>query len=514
MYKISILFLVLIFLGCGGSSEKENIQKDQNHPVETKTQSEPAVSLTSQKVEQTLSKIKNDAENIVPINESDAQNVITEPPLKPYREKSVTVYVHGYDKDGATYDSVYGYDAYDPMLDKLVKLTGFDTLKSYNPENFTNIITITPYYGSVAPDYYSDKDKEDIEKITQKYGGGIPRYALIVAKYAKHVMKISGADHVNFIGASLGALVVRWIIEKNVENLASEKKILRWQSIEGVVRGNKVASNENLVKFVNLIQKQPIDVKHMNYSWIGKHLHTPVGEASSPYYKDILVSQISSTRATEPFKWLMPKTPNDGYQALKDTYFKKVDENVRFDGLNFAHTIFHQSHLGIKKDLGAWAGVATFLLPHKRVKITLTGATVDNLHENIYFFNKSAEIVFASEVFSPKIYEKWQIKDAIDERVYDSGALEIHKYKKRGQHKNFEQVLFDGFVLKDEEVLNLKLSGFEIDQNDMYGVHDELNKREKLGSIVVEAKLENHTFDIAADEWSGSLRVEVFDVSR
>ncbi len=523
MYKIFLSVVVFLFLGCGGSdsyepnnsgSSGDTSSKENAKSQETKDQSRPPVSVSVENVEQTLSNIKNDAQNIAPIQESDMNSVVLEPSVKPYKERSITVYVHGYDKDGTSYDTVYGYDAYDPMLDKLVEFTGFDTLKTYDPENFTNIVTITPYYGRTAPDYYTPKDKEDIEKITKMYGGGIPRYAAIVAKYARHVMRITQAEHVNFIGASLGALVVRWIIEKDVENLASQRKILRWLSIEGVIRGNQVASNENLVKFVNLIQKQPIDVKHMNYSWIDKHLHSPKGEAASLYYKDILVSQISSTRATEPFKWLMPKTPNDGYQAFKDTYFKTIADNVKFDGKDFAHTVFHQSHLGIKKDLGAWASVATFLLPHKRVKITLTGATVDNIHEHTYFLNKNAEIVFASEVFSPKSYEKWQIEDAIDERLYDSGALDIHKYKKDHEHKDFEQVLFDGFVLKDERDLKLRLSGFEIDQNDMYGVHDELNKREKLGAVDVDVKLQNYSLEFFADEWSGTLRVEVYDISR
>ncbi len=524
MYKILFLIFAFLFLGCGGGDDSSTSSDDtelietsfqiENESSETSEQTHPVISITSQNVEQTLSNIKNDTQDIIPVEDSQSEQIVTTPVTDQYKERSITVYVHGYDKDGTSYDSVYGYDAYDPMLDKLVEFTGFDTLTTYDAENFTNIVTITPYYGTVAPDYYTPKDKEDIEKITKIYGGGIPRYATIVAKYAKHVMKITGAEHVNFIGASLGALVVRWIIEKDVENLASQKKILRWQSIEGVIRGNKVASNENLVKFVNLIERQPIDVKHMNYSWIEKNLHSPAGEAASLYYKDILVSQISSTRATEPFKWLMPKTPNDGYQALKDTYFSNVVDSAKFEDHDFSHTIFHQSHLGIKKDLGAWASVATFLLPHKRVKITLTGATVENIHEHIYFLNKSAEIVFASEVFSPKSYEKWRIDDAIDERLYDSGALDIHKYKRDHQHKDFEQVLFDGFVLIDEQNLKLRLSGFEIDQNDMYGVHDELNKREKLGSVDVDVKLQNSTVKFTADEWSGSLRIEVFEVSR
>ncbi len=534
---VSLLFITL-YWGCGSSSPSDTSsqkpvestgQQTIQHPSQTSSaqpatgldttaiadQGESALSttpvLTPGQVEDALSNVKNDAENIKPIDETQTAEIVSKPVVEAPGERSVTVYIHGYDDKGVSYTNTYGYDAYDPMLNRLVELTGFDTLQTFDPADFTNVITITPYYGQKAPDYYTQQDIDEIKAITHQYGGGIPRYALIVAKYARHVMALTGADHVNFISASMGSLIARWIIEKDVEHLASEKKILRWQSLEGVIRGNKLASNKNLVKYANTIQKQPIDVEQMSYRWIETYLHNPRGEAASIYYKDIVISEISSTKAGDPFGWLMLTTPNDGYQAVEDTYFSSVLPQARYNGMLPTHTMFHRTHLGLRKDDGAWANVATFLLPHKRVQITLTGAKVDDIHEHTYFLNKNAEIVFESKVYSPYIKEKWDITDAISERVYDSGALPIHKYSKDHQQKSFQQVLYDDYVLQGETKLKLTMAAYEVDQSLKYGVHDEFGSRENLGGKTIELPLVDNTYTIRARDWSGTIQVHVIE---
>ncbi len=534
MLKLLLSFLIMfLFVGCGNSHDATEKKQDTKQQTILSTQADKTIpnqtdtidtttstvsestipEISPQKAQEVVTGLKQDAQNIIPIDDSSPQIPDTTQ-TENKAEKTVTIYVHGYDDKGTTYTSVYGYDAYDPMLDEFVKLTGFDTLKTYDPNNFSNIIAITPYYGTKAPNYYTPKDIQDIEDITNKYGGGIPRYALIVAKYAKHVIAITGADHVNFIGASLGALVSRWIIEKDVEHLASEKKILRWMSIEGVIRGNKMASKSNLVSLLDSVQKQPIDVKQMDYSWIDKNLHSPRENADSPYYGNILISQLSSTKAADPFGWLMPTTPNDGYQAVEDTYFKSFSQEALFHNQQPAHTYFHQTHLGIKKDLGAWANIATFFLPHKRIKITLTDATVDDIHEHTNYFNKRAEIVFSSEVFSPLVKEKWAIEDAISEQSYDSGRLPIYRYRKDHEKQIINQVIYDDYVLEDEQTLTLSLAGYEIDNSAKYHVHEGLSKKSNLGTTQIDIALKDATYSIEAKDWNGNIKVEILPTYR
>ncbi len=533
------LIVAFLFIGCGNSQDAPKTeqttsqqpkvstkpdtntlsQDKQTTPVTTSENTNPAINnqnntqttpqVTPQNAQETILGLKHDAENIIPIDEASPKIPDTPQTQNITSPKTVTVYVHGYDDKGVTYQSVYGYDAYDPMLDNFVKLTGFDTLKTYNPKNFSNIIAITPYYGTQAPDYYTPEDIQDIKDITSQYGGGIPRYALIVAKYAKHVMALTGADHVNFIGASLGALVSRWIIEKDVEHLASEKKILRWMSIEGVIRGNKMASKSNLVSFINTIQEQPIDVKQMDYAWIEKNLHSPRYSADSPYYGNILISQLTSTKAADPFGWLMPATPNDGYQAVEDTYFKSFSPSALFHNQQPSHTYFHQTHLGIKKDLGAWANIATFFLPHKRIKITLIDATVDDIHEHTNYFNKRAEIVFSSEIFSPLVKEKWGIEDAISEQTYESGRLPIRRYKRNHEKQLMNQIIYDDYILENEQTLTINLAGYEIDNSVKYHVHDGIGKKSYLGNTQIDIPIKDGTYAIQAKDWSGHIKVEM-----
>ena len=520
---LSALLFVLILTGCGGSTtdstDKDSLSQQSDAgtttlsatsqiPSETNSSNrspKQPVTVTPQQAEETISQIKHDAENIVPVEESNSSEIVTQPEIALPTERSVTLYIHGYDDNGVSYSNTYGYDAYDPILDKLVKLTGFDTLQTYDPDTFTNVITLTPYYGTKPPAYYTSKDIADIEAVTKKYGGGIPRYAMIVAKYARHVMQLTGAEYVNIISASMGSLVARWMIEKDLEHLASQKCILRWQSLEGVIRGNRIASQRELVEVAEQIQKQPIDVQHMSYKWIEKNLHNPRGESDSPYYKDIVISQITSTKQGKPFGWLIPDIPNDGYQAAVDTYFSSLSHADTVP----THTYFHQTHLGLKKYDGAWASVATFLLPHKRVTITMTSAKVDNLHESGNPFNKNAEIVFESRVYSPLLAQIWQIEDAISEQLYDSGILPVHRFRKKHQTKAIRQVIYDDYVLKDETTLQLKMAAYDVDQSLLYHVHDGLGKRDKLGVATLSVELKNGDYMIYGKEWSATLHVEV-----
>ena len=521
---IFLLFLLFIFTSCGGSSNdttSSNIETTADSNISRLPVSDPVKAVTDTTVQtpaQTLSQIKQDAADIIPVEASDATQTTPSTSIVTsvdeavrQQKKSVTIYVHGYDDKGVTYDTTYGYDAYDPLLDRLVTLTGFDTLLTYDPENFSDIVTITPYYGANPPDYYDGNDIADIEEVTKTYGGGIPRYAMIVAKYARHVMELTGAEQVNFVSASMGSLVTRWLVEKDLEHLASEKKIAKWYSLEGVIRGNKMASNKDLVKYANTFEKQPIDVTHMSYQWIEANLHKPKSEMASAYYGSIETIFESSTKASDPFGWLMPKTPNDGYQAVADTYFATFLPQTKYKGYAPAHTYFHQTHLGLKKYDGAWASVATFLLPHKRVRVTLTEATVEDIHEKTYYFNKEAEIVFESEVFSPYIKQIWNITDAIDQRLYDSGALPIHKYKKDGETKALNQVIFDGYVLDQTEQLIVKMAAYEVDQSAKYGVHDELGTKAKLGGNTIQIDLQNGNYEIVGKDWIGTISVEIIN---
>ena len=483
IYKTLLLTILLTFSACGSGSGKQDAGD-----VKTLSGSEEKAEAEAEAGSEAKAGSKAEIE----------QNKTT---------KTVTIYVHGYSKSGYNRQGIYGDINEDSVIDNLVEFTNLPTMQTYD-ENSTNILAVTPYYGDEAPNYYTEQDIADIEAVTKAYGGGIPRYATIIAKFAKHVMEETNATNVNIVSASMGSLVTRWLIEKDIEQLASEKKIAKWLSIEGVIRGNYAASNSILMDLIDPIEKQHIDTEHMNYSWIQDNLEGT--SATHPNYKDIQMSFISSTHdkdgALDTFLSINGQLQaNDGVQLLKDTKFAQTPNHTP------TYTHYYQDHLGIKEDKGAWAQVATILSSKKRVKITLVSAQISDLHESIYFLNKRAEMVFESTVTSPKVYEKYGIDEAISERIVAGGALNLIKYKNENESKAVGQVIFNDFVLDDENELSVKITGYELDKILIYGVREISTQSSKasLGTIELNIPLKNATIEVFGQDWSGVVKVEI-----
>lgn len=438
---------------------------------------------------------------------------LPQPEPKP---KQLILYIHGYNSNGADKHQTYGDIKKSTLTDAITLLDGadFKPLESFEMEDFTSAIAMTTYYGDTPPAYYSDADIADVEAVTERYGGGIPRYALIIAKFIRHALSATHAQSVTIISGSMGSLVTRWLIEKNVANLASDGYIDKWLSINGVIRGNYLASQSDLAKWVNEVQKQPIDVRHISYQWIEANLHAPKSVADSPYYKTIQMGAISSTQAGKPFGVLMKTLPNDGYQAVRDTYFKIVTPASQYHDLPPTHTYFHQGHIGIKDDKGAWLDILTFLRSKKRVRITLNDVAVAQLHEKrLPLQHKTrAEVVFASTITSPAALREYGITDAISQRTLNGGTLPVHHYANADEPLHFSQILYDDFVLMQEEALEVTISGYELDDAIKYGIHEPLlGGNEKLGSTTVTLPLQSGTYPLETEAYRGTLKVEIFD---
>ncbi len=447
---------------------------------------------------------------------------------------TVTVYVHGFSGHGAgKTDTIYGEDEHESFMDDIPTFLGLPTINNPQDENKTNVFTATSYYGDTPPNYYSKQDIKDIDSITEEFGGGIPRYALVVAKYTKHLMERTGAKQVNFVSGSMGALVTRYLIEKNLEGLAGDKKIARWLTLEGVVNGNYAASNDDLLKIVKLFERPNIDVDHMSYDWIEDNLASGRKTATSPYYKDILIGHETSTKddlKEHALTWLLVANgqyqPNDAYQTVKDTYFHDVAKSSRFKGQLPTHSYFHENHLSIKNNKGVWAEIGTFLTSNKRVKITLTKAKIFNKHEHdikikafghtVASRTNEAEVVFSSKIFSPEVKRRWKINDEISNISIRGGVPGIVKYRHSGDEHTFNKVLFDDLVLENEKELQLDLVVNEIDQDFRYAVYENPLKAvdrdyDNIGSSSVNIPLKEGTYSFKNNHYSYDVKVELFD---
>ncbi len=436
--------------------------------------------------------------------------------------KTVTIYVHGFNNGGYKRKATYGEDKYEEFFNSIPSFIGLPTTNRIEDKNKPNVVATTDYYGDKPPSYYTAKDIEDIEEITAEYGGGIPRYAMIMAKYAKHLLKRTKAKQVNFVSGSMGALVTRWLIEKDYEHLASEGKIARWLTLEGVVGGNYAASNDFLMKVWDEVDEPSIDVEHMSYNWINVHLHNPHRDTDSPYLKNILVGHETSTKDDAKEHALTILTmmngqymPNDGFQVVYDTYFNRMAKESRFMGLMPTHSYFHVNHLQIKNAKGAWVQIAAFLLSNKRVEITLKKATVYDLHEKNKWYARflPAEVVFDNRFFSPYAKKRWGIEDAISQRTLGGGVIPIFKFHQAGEEKEVNQVLFNDFVFPRENNLKLKLSAIEIDADERYGIFESLKNRkyDNIDTIEVNVPLKNGVYEYKGESIKVSLEVKVIN---
>ena len=423
---------------------------------------------------------------------------------------TVTVYVHGFDTQGYRQNGVYGDEKVEPLFANSDYFLG------------DHLIASVGYYGDTPPEYYTQQDIDDIDAVTKQYGGGIPRYAMIVAKFTKHLLVRTGAKQVNFISGSMGSLVTRWLIEKDVEGLASEKKIARWLSIEGVVNGNYAASESLLFKLYDSVEDVSIDIKHMKYNWVTNAFGSPRAVGKSPYYKDILLGFETSTD-DHPKEGLLTKLlllhgqfwPNDGYQISRDTYFSSVLPEYRFMNESPTHTYLHQTHLGVKDSHALWAEVVNFLSSNKRVRITLRNVKVDDIKEkNKWYYKKlPAEVIFESRVYSPALNLFFGMDDPVSERLYDGGVPPIVKYKKKRQTKTVDQVLFDDFVTPYERAMTIQINAKEIDGDLRYKVYESIRDRRyaNIGSSEFSVPLVPGVYPFKGDKFSGDVVVEVIE---
>jgi len=432
--------------------------------------------------------------------------------------QTATIFVGGFASAGASRHGVFGVDGSEALLDSIAALVGVPVAHgegSLPPNVAADMI----YYGDTPPPYYTAADVAELAQVTAHWGGGVPRYALIVAKYAREMMRRSGARQVNIVSGSFGSLIVRWMIENDLAALASSGAIGRWLSIEGLLAGNWAASRDRLVDLVDLVNPFPIDVEHMKYDWVAANLHSPRDEVDCPFYANILMGSLASTdddyqngALTNLMLAEREWQPNDGLQLVTDALFLHVTARSQYLGLPPALGLLRNNHLDVKYNRGGRADVATFLTQRRRVAIIMTDATLKNLSEPFYV--RPAEVVLESRVSSPAVAARWGIHEPLTVREKEGGVAPLRRFSAAGERQRFTEFLYDGFVLPEETELRLDLHAEEIDYDWRYNVletvsrpyYDELG----AGSIMVSTLVPGtYTFD--APGWSCAVAVLTFD---
>ncbi len=160
-------------------------------------------------------------------------------------DTTITVWVHGFSNKSSSEMKkiVYGRDRGCGGLLTEMRAYGFDRPCSTDPGGATapNQMSRVEYYGGTPADWLTADQIAEIEQFPYSGPTALHRYGLIVAKFIRHKLATTGATHVNLACHSMGCFVLRYVIENDLEGLASERRFVRWFTSAGVIAGAQLA---------------------------------------------------------------------------------------------------------------------------------------------------------------------------------------------------------------------------------------------------------------------------------
>ena len=302
----------------------------------------------------------------------------------------------------------------------------------------------------------------------------MPRYALIIAKHIREVLRRSGAEHVNLVGASFGGIITRYLIEKDLLGLASEGRIVRWLTLEGTAGGVWIASevlgNQALEAIATQFIPDPSDAATMTYAFARQAFGVDdPGRSSSPFFRDIVVGfQVSTDHDLngEALRIATNKS-NDGVLLVKD---QAITLDARSEGP--AVVLTDSNHDTARTHEGLAADVVNFIRSSRRVRVRLVEANVLDAGESILLGN--AEVTFSASLRSPAAEQEWGVLTPIASLERGFGTAPQQDFSPP-EALSLDANLFDWFVAPSEQSLALTLDVEELDWNFYYDVFENPN---------------------------------------
>lgn len=448
------------------------------------------------------------------------------PLLRPELVAAATVIVPGFDIDGSDREGVYGRDDLDDdIVERFAALSG---VPSASDDLFApNQIALVQYYGRVPPDYYSAQDIADVSAVTDQYGGGIPRYATIVAKFIRHMQARSGATEVHLVGVSMGGLVTRWLVEYDLDGLVRDGTLRRWITVEGVVRGNYLSSKGLLDDLVDLLNLNRIDLEHMHYDWLGRHL--PAGSSredlNNPLFRHLVIGHITSTDDSPFNRGLTQATqaeygedgglPNDGIQLARDSAFRTADPAARYLGLAPMQAWSDNTHWSIEDDPGAYVLLTGLVHGARRVALAMTEVEIfDAKDDTIFDDDSEGEVVLEAGVYSPLALARQGITRALSSLTHKGGVAHFERLKE-DRPRALDYVFFDATVLPEETALRVSVRAVEIDFSTFYGDPGPFTGDDTQGydrGEVTVSLAAPASYEVTTGDWRCVLEVRLLDL--
>jgi hypothetical protein len=451
-----------------------------------------------------------------PADVAESQRALTPDPAR-----TVTIQVHGWNLSGSTKDGTVGDDrGGGDIVDGIRRFSSLP--HGQTAPAAPNQIIATEYYGTKFPSYYTAADEAEVK--AQK---GIPRYALIVAKYARYVMQRSGADGINLTCHSMGCLISRYLIENDVGKLASEGRIKRWVSFAGVVNGAALADIDDgkLTDLAKLIGLDLIDVQHMNRKWVESNVavydHKRV-EGNNPLFAGILVHHILATNPKIDTALGIPlmdlggygNVPNDGIVLGEEMHLARQADAATWQTpsgtrlpVGRSHHLSH--HFNISEHPGAQALAAAALTGKRRVRVYLQSVTLLNDRESIFFDRPPAEVAVETRIRAPYVRAIDSSDPLLDEVTMERRNAPLVSMNK-GETKAVQKLLFDGPVFDGQTSLGVSVKLSETDFYPAGGVNENLlSPNVALGSFDQEVPLSDGDYSASTADVRFTLRVKL-----
>jgi len=404
---------------------------------------------------------------------------------------TITVWVHGfYNKSADEMASmVYGEeDGCGGILDEFSNFGIQRPCGNTDPgRTAPNQLVGVEYYGGVPAAWLSPADVDQIEQYPYEGIAALQRFATIVAKFIANRLALSGATHVNLACHSMGCLICRYLIEHDLEGLASANRLVRWFSSAGVIAGAQLArlyDNPTVrdgaqllgMELNDFVIMHPDFVQDSTCVWDHK-LHA----GNNPLFSGMLIHhscscdpQIQEALGIALLDINNPTDePNDGIMFTADEYFHSQDAAASYlapDGtlLSSTHNLVHVDHMTLPGTEAA-ALMATAGLFHRR-KVFITLDQIELLSDREHHDaldgehgDPPAEIIAASQVrYNPYVQDTFGKDILVHDDQLDYRTPEMF-IQNQGEILQPELTIFKGPVFDEMSSLQLDLDLLEVD---------------------------------------------------
>ena len=459
---------------------------------------------------------------------------------KEYDNKStITVWVHGFAHKGAQRLKTMKYGEARSCSGILDAIGRYGTKRPCGNtaagEKAPNHMVGVEYYGARPAAWMGLTDRAGVEKYPYDGGPqGLQRYAEVVARFIRHRLKISGATHVNLACHSMGCLILRHVIENDLQGLASSNRLVRWFSSAGVIAGARLArlfDNPSAQQVAGLIGLSVDDFIFMNPDYVRDHTAAwdhKLYAANNPLFGGMLIHHAAATdpRIKEALNIKLldlnnpGNEPNDGIMFTEDEFLHSTGPKASFKAksgevLQPSRSFHHIDHMNLPKTEAAGVLATAGLFHRRKVIVRMTELELIKDREKHSILDKEnglppAEVAVEVQVRYDPYVKKTFGKDVLIHNHTLAQRTPSVWQQKQGQTLTTKRLLFSGPILDGMKELRLSLKVLEVDWYPRGKVAEwAFDAHQSLIDYTGQVALKNGSFEIKSQYARARIEVRV-----